>query len=331
MFDLSKIILIMKLTRFTLISRVIGLILVLKSQIIYSQITDTNKVDVETYDFENLESEFNASEIETFGNTRIINGHSVETLKKGVLEFRIEHKFGDIAGDNGGVQTFYGLHNSTDIRFAFEYGITDKFMIGLGRSKGTAGLADFGSPYKSLLDGFVKYRLLHQKENTSPISLAFLATSSYTYMKQSSDPSNVASFPKQLNRFAYVSQINIARKFGKKISLAIIPTYVYRNFVSDYDINGMFSLGSAVRYSISDKIGVIVEYYQNFHSGDVRTTNKNSLGVAVEWNTFGHVFTVNLTNSVGFGETQFIPYTFQDWYKGQFRLGFCISRKYRKD
>ena len=321
----------MNLTKFSLFNVSTALILSFSSQISFSQNSDSVKVSLEVDDFEDLESEFNESEIETFGNTRIINGHSVETLKKGVLEFRIEHKFGDIAGDNGGVQTFYGLDNSTDIRFAFEYGITDKFMIGLGRSKGTAGLADFGSPYKSLLDGFVKYRLLHQKENTSPISLAFLATSSYTYMKQSSDPSNVASFPKQLNRFAYVSQINIARKFGKKISLAIIPTYVYRNFVSDYDINGMFSLGSAVRYSISDKIGVIVEYYQNFHSGDVRTTNKNSLGVAVEWNTFGHVFTVNLTNSVGFGETQFIPYTFQDWYKGQFRLGFCISRKYRKD
>jgi hypothetical protein len=40
----------------------------------------------------------------------------------------------------------FGLDNSADIRIAFEYGITDKMMIGLGRSKGT------GSPYKSLID-----------------------------------------------------------------------------------------------------------------------------------------------------------------------------------
>jgi hypothetical protein len=291
------------------------------------EITDTEEV----MDFEALEAEFSEAEIETFGNTRIINGHSVETLKKGVLEFRIEHRFGDIAGDNGGVQSFYGLDNSTDIRFAFEYGVSDKLMIGLGRSKGTSGLGDFGSPYKSLLDGFVKYRLLHQNTTNVPVSMTFLGTTSYTYMEKSSDVSKVSSFPKTINRFAYSSQLNIARKFGKNLSLSVMPTFVYRNLVASNDVNELFSLGSAIRYSINSKIGVIVEYYQNFHADDFRGTNKNSLGVAVEWNTFGHVFTINLTNSVGFGETQFIPYTFQDWSKGQFRLGFCISRKYRKE
>ena len=40
----------------------------------------------------------------TFKATRIINGHSTETLNKGELEFRVEHRFGDFAGSNGGVQ-----------------------------------------------------------------------------------------------------------------------------------------------------------------------------------------------------------------------------------
>lgn len=269
-------------------------------------------------------------EIETFGSTRIINGHSVETLGKGVFEFRIEHRFGDIAGGGGGVQTLYGFDNATDIRFGFEYGITDKFMIGCGRSKGTAALGLNGSPYSSLLDGFVKYRLLHQNESGCPISLSLLGTTSYTYMKAISDPTSVSSFPKDVYRFAYSSQINIARKFGKRISLAVIPALVYRNYVASNDINALFSMGGSIRYAVNSKVGIIIEYYQNIHGTDVRQTNKNSLGVAVEWITFGHNFTVNLTNSAGFGETQFIPYTFQDWSKGQFRLGFCIGRKYMK-
>lgn len=270
-------------------------------------------------------------EIETFGSTRIINGHSVETLGKGVLEFRIEHRFGDIAGGGGGVQTLYGFDQSTDIRFGFEYGITDKFMVGFGRSKGTASLGAMGSPYSSLLDGFVKYRLLHQKDGGSPISIGLLGTMSYTYMKTSTDFTSVANFPKDVYRFAYSSQLNIARKFGKRISLAVMPTLVYRNYVASTDINALFSLGGSIRYAVNSKVGLIIEYYQNFQSETVRTTNTNSLGVAVEWITFGHNFTVNLTNSTGFGETQFIPYTFQDWSKGQFRLGFCIGRKYMKE
>lgn len=321
----------MNLVKFSIITVSTTLILSLTSQFSFSQNSDSSSVIIETEVFEDLEAEFNKTEIETFGNTRIINTHSIETLKKGVLEFRIEHKFGDIAGTEGGVQTFFGMDNSTDIRFAFEYGITNDLMIGVGRSKGTYGLGANGSPYKSLLDGLIKYRLLRQKPNVSLISLSVLGTTSYTYMKSITDLTSVSSYPNQSNRFAYASQINVARKFGKKLSLAIMPTYVYRNFVADNDVNGLFSLGSAIRYSINDRIGVIVEYFQNFNSSGVRTLNTNSLGVAVEWNTFGHVFTVNLTNSVGFGETQFIPYTFQDWSKGQFRLGFCISRKYRKD
>ena len=116
---------------------------------------------------EYVEEESNLVE-ETFMSSRIINGHSVETLRKGVLEFRVEHRFGDIAGSNGGVQTLFGLDNSSDIRIAFEYGITDKLMVGIGRSKGT------GNPYSALMDGFVKYRVLHQEKKGMPISMALV-------------------------------------------------------------------------------------------------------------------------------------------------------------
>lgn len=261
----------------------------------------------------------------TFYSTRIINGHSIETLEKGVLEFRIEHRFGDLAGSNGGVQNWFGFDNAADIRFAFEYGLTDNLMIGIGRSKGT------GAPYRSLIDGFVKYRLLKQQKQGMPISVTLLGTSSLTYMKASPDISKVEHFPEFAHRFAYSSQVNIAKKFGKRLSLAVMPTYVYRNYVASDDVNGLFSIGGAIKYGINSKWAIVLEYYQNIQGDDVRKTNTNSLGIAVEWVTFGHNFTINLTNSKGFGETQFIPYTFEKWDKGQFRLGFCISRKFTRE
>ena len=33
---------------------------------------------------------------ESFKATRVINGHAVETLKKNILQFRVEHRFGDV-------------------------------------------------------------------------------------------------------------------------------------------------------------------------------------------------------------------------------------------
>jgi hypothetical protein len=262
----------------------------------------------------------------TFNSTRIINGHSSETLEKGELEFRIEHRFGDVAGVNGGAQNFFGFDNATDIRFAFEYGLTKKIMLGLGRSKGN------GNPYRSLLDGFIKFKLLEQDEPLSnkkiPISVSILGTSSLTYMKASNDISQITHYPKFAHRMAYSYQINIARKFGERLSIAIMPSYVYRNYVAANDLNGLFAMGSALKIGITNKVALITEYYHTFHDPNLRQNVKNSLSFGLEIKTFGHNFHLNLTNASGFGETQFIPYTTEDWLKGQFRLGFSISRTF---
>src|ERR1700744_225562 len=42
----------------------------------------------------------------TFKSTRIINGHSIENVGKGVLDFRIAHRFGNL---NEGAYNLYGL------------------------------------------------------------------------------------------------------------------------------------------------------------------------------------------------------------------------------
>jgi Membrane bound beta barrel domain (DUF5777) len=190
--------------------------------------------------------------IELFHGTRIINAHSVENLRKGVLEFRVEHRFGDLAGSNGGAQTWFGMDNSSDIRLAFEYGLTNNLMIGVGRSKGN------GNPYRSLIDGFAKYYILHQSENM-PFSLSGLGTMSYSYAKASSDIYSVSNYPKQIHRMAYSAQLIIARKFHDRLSLALLPTLVHRNYVKQDDVNTLFSLGGAARIGINSKMGVLIE------------------------------------------------------------------------
>ncbi|MAO32086.1 MAG: hypothetical protein CL824_01145 [Crocinitomicaceae bacterium] len=261
---------------------------------------------------------------ETYTSTRIINGHSVETLKARILQFRIEHRFGDFAGANGGIQNMFGFDNVADVRFAFEYGVSDKLMLGFGRSKGA------GNPYRSLLDGFVKYRFLTQnKEKGIPISLALIECASLTYMKPSMDQSQVAHFPDFAHRLAYSSQINIARKFGERLSLSIMPTYTHRNYVDIDDQNGVFALGSAFAFRLSKEFSLSAEYYHAFNQDGLRANNKNSLGIAFEWITNGHNFKINFTNSQGFGETQFIPCTYSNWMDGEFRIGFSIARDFK--
>ncbi len=261
---------------------------------------------------------------QTFNSTRIINGHSVETLGKRVLEYRIEHRFGDFAGENGGIQTAFGFDNAADIRFALEYGLTKNTMIGVGRSKGN------GFPYRSLIDGFFKYKVLTQnKAKGIPVSVALLQTMSLTYMKRVDDISQVAYFPEFYHRLAYCSQVIIARKLNERGSISINPTYVHRNYVSADDQNGLFAVGIGLNLKITKSLGLLAEYYHVFDDPDKRLDRKNSMALGVEYQTNGHNFHFVLANATGFGETQFITNTNTNPFIGQFRIGFSITRKYK--
>ena len=112
--------------------------------------------------------------------------------------------------------------------------------------------------------------------------------------------------------------------------MALMPTFVHSNYVASNDQNDLFALGAAMRLKLTGRFALIAEYYHAFASNGFRPneTYKQSLAIALEWYTFGHSFTINITNAQGIGETQFIPYTTSDWLKGQFRLGFCVGRKF---
>src|SRR5674476_763590 len=65
----------------------------------------------------------------TFKSTRILNGHSVEKMPPGQLDFRISHRFGTL---NSGPYEFFGLDQS-NMHFSLEYGILPWLMVGAGR------------------------------------------------------------------------------------------------------------------------------------------------------------------------------------------------------
>ena len=53
-----------------------------------------------------------------------------------------------------------------------------------------------------------------------------------------------------------------------------------------------------------------------------------NLHIGFEFETGGHVFHVNFTNSRGMLENDFLPYNSANWAQGAFRLGFTISRTF---
>src|SRR5690349_2220758 len=58
-----------------------------------------------------------------FSSPKLINANTVEMIPAGILEFKVTHNFGDIAGTFGGIKNFFGLDAATDIRIGFQYGL----------------------------------------------------------------------------------------------------------------------------------------------------------------------------------------------------------------
>ncbi|HPK09329.1 MAG TPA: DUF5777 family beta-barrel protein [Saprospiraceae bacterium] len=262
---------------------------------------------------------------QTFKDTRVVNGHSVETLKAHRLDFRVTHRFGDFAGDLGGWQSFYGLENSTDVGIEFDYGVSDNFMVGLMRTKGAG-------PIKQLVSGFAKIKLVGQEVNgKNPLTMTVLALASYSTMPKSENEGRLNYFAKSSHRLAYHLEFLMARKLSNAFSLQVTGAWTYRNIVTSDDQNDLPSLSAALKWQCSKSFGFLLESRYMFSS--LRTSENNyfpEYGFGFEWETGGgHVFQLNLTNSTGIVETDYIPYTTSDISKGQFRIGFTISRQFR--
>jgi len=273
--------------------------------------------------------------IATFKSPHIINGQSNETMHKYDLLFVVMHRFGDIAGTFGGIRTFYGLDNSTDILIGFDYGFTGKWSIGTGRTKGSPN--GVNSDQKQLFYLNSKYRLIHQTvDNHIPFSLTLFGNGVVSGMDISDRITSDAAFQKFSDRMSFTAQVIIARKFSDNLSLVVSPTYIRRNFVTFMDMNNLFALGLGGRMKFNRRMAVVVDYFLSFRSQaskDYFFQQKgfrfyNPLGIGLEIETGGHVFNLIFTNSTAILENQFIPSTSSSWAKGGFRWGFSISRTF---
>lgn len=246
-----------------------------------------------------------------FRGTRVINGHSIETVHTGELEFLISHRFGFL---NRGVYDLFGLDQAT-MRFGFEYGFSDRLMLGFGRST-------YGKHY----DAFAKFRLVRQRTNNYvPISITLLATAAINTLKPT-DP----NFPLPIqSRLAYTWQLLIGSRINDRFSIQLMPTIVHYNLVETAeDHNDLVNLGIAARYRFSKNVALVVEYYYVL-PGQRAEEHPNALAIGFDINTGSHVFQLQFTNATGMIEKAFIGETTGYWKNGDIHFGFNIARTFK--
>lgn len=244
----------------------------------------------------------------TFKASRIINGHSVETVGKNNLDFIISHRFDRL---NRGFEEFFGLDAAT-IRLGLEYGINDRFMIGMGRSS-----------FQKAFDYFAKYKLLRQTTGGSSIPVSVTLFGGYAIRTQKTTP-QLSGY----DRSSYTGQMLIARKFSEAFSLQISPTLIHRNRVDIFtDNRTVFASGIGGRMKLTKRSSINGEYNYVLPN-QIDERYKNNLSFSFDLETGGHVFQLLFTNSFGMTERQFITETDGSWGNRDIHFGFNISRTF---
>jgi hypothetical protein len=243
-----------------------------------------------------------------FKSSRVIHSHSMEFIGKGVLDVRILHRFGTV--DNG-LKDLFGL-DEANMRFGFDYGLGKSLTIGIGRSN-----------LNKELDGFIKYRPVWQSKGPGGIPFSVVLIAGLSLRTQEfPEPKDVYEFK---HRLAFYQEIIIGRKFSEALSLQLNPIFLHRNLVPGAnDDNNTWALGMGGRIKLSKRTAFVVDYTPVLAGRQEGT--KDPLAVGFDIETGGHVFQLHFTNATGMNEKAFLTTTVDDFWKGEIRFGFNLSR-----
>ena|SRR6056297_203144 len=227
---------------------------------------------------------------------------TVRNLSAGNLNSTIAHVFGPVTG---GIDRFYGLDDGANTRLGLDYGLTDRFSLGIGRMT-----------FNKVVDLRSKYNIFRQSESGStPLDLAVKFSTGITTL------SGVGL--EFSDRLSYLVSVMAAKKFNR-FSLQLAPMAAHFNNPSPGNQSQLYGIGILTNYELNERFSISTEYLPVL--GKRNNGTHNTLGAAININTGGHIFQMFFTTSQWHGE-QFIMANNRDrFFDGDFRFGFNIHR-----
>jgi len=247
-----------------------------------------------------------------FKSPRVINGHSMEFLAPGTMDFRILHRFGLLSQ---GADNFFGLDQAS-MRLGFDFGVRRNLMFGVGRST-----------FKKEIDGYIKFAPIMQSTGPGsfPFTVALVGGATLNTLPWA-DPTAKNYFS---SRLAYYFQTILGRKFSEGISIQVSPTLVHNNLAPiQSQSNDIYAVGFGGRAKVSKRMAFTWDYFYVVN-GIENGINYHPLSIGVDIETGGHVFQLHVSNAAGMNERAFITETVNDWSKGEIRFGFNLSRVFQ--
>ena len=254
----------------------------------------------------------------TFEGNLIIDNQTVMVPIKGTFEFEIQHRFGTIEHR---FTDLFGIFAIATMRLGFNYTPIKDLQFGFGATN-----------ERMQVDGNLKYAIIKQtRDNKMPVSITYYGNVVMDTRKKD----NTTLFVTTSDRFSYFNQIIIARKFTENLSVQVSPSYTHFNnllgFIDAagnvqpiYD-NDSYSVSASGRYKISPKTAIIVNYDQPLTQHPANNPHPN-ISFGLEMKSSGHDFEVFFGNYSSLMPQNNNLYNQNDYTKGQFLIGFNISR-----
>ncbi len=266
--------------------------------------------------------------IATFKSTRIINMQSTEMTGVGNMEFMVSHHFGQLWDKTQGAANatrLFGINgNGASTAISFDY---------TPISFANLGITFAGANY---LEGNAKFKILRQQTglHNYPVSIAWLSNVRFNAAKGTEISPNDLYW----NRFSYLHQILISRKFTEDLSVELIPSLVHYNVISYGYANehNVYSIGFGGRYKIAAKKAITIEYSRQLNmyknvidaTSEVTNYNPNLFSLGYDWDTGGHIFQFFVTNTSNASNQYQLSTNPKTNNFGQWSLGFNLNRSY---
>lgn len=251
----------------------------------------------------------------TFMAPRNITVYTVESLNKGELHYSIMHTFGEV---KTGVQNLWGVDQGANVRFSFEYGLTDRVSLGFGRSS-----------MDKVYDFTGRAALLNQSStNSMPVSVSIIPTigintSDFGFLDEDYSFSD---------RLAGSVSLSVARKFSDKVSLQITPMVAHFNRVgsevsiADPTVNTYYSVAAGGRFKINNRTALSLQYVPAITESQNLDDN---IAIGIDIETGGHVFQMFFTTSNALNDSYLLASPNGNFFDREFRFGFNVNRLFK--
>ncbi len=242
-----------------------------------------------------------------FESPQFMDEQSVVVPTAKTLEFNMQHRFGIVTN---GIKDLYGIYApGANIRFNFSYTPINNLSLGFGYAK-----------LKQYLDFNAKYAIIKQRKDWSiPVSV--------TYFGNVAIDNRPDVFTKDEHRLSFYHEIIIASRLSDKISVQLTPSFTHFNAIDSLYSHDMIAIGISGRYKISNQSSFVISYTQQLTDHKVtRLNTKPGLTFGWEIATSGHAFQIFATTFQGILPQENISYNQNDFSKGEFLIGFNITR-----